>query len=94
MMRKASSGIEHFFRERKQSYAKTSVMAQGTDSCAICVEEFGDEDEVAALNCAENHIFHTRCIATWFRQAANTEKTCPMCRKAITITYSETVFDL
>ncbi|KAL4744029.1 hypothetical protein BDV11DRAFT_1718 [Aspergillus similis] len=43
--------------------------------CAICMEDFDDDDSIRALNC--DHIFHAACLDPWFtkRQAR-----CPLCK--------------
>lgn len=43
--------------------------------CAICMEDFDDDDFVRALTC--DHIFHVSCLDPWFtkRQAR-----CPLCK--------------
>mmetsp|Transcript_8216 Transcript_8216/g.17841 ORF Transcript_8216/g.17841 Transcript_8216/m.17841 type:complete len:344 (-) Transcript_8216:1889-2920(-) len=42
-------------------------------SCSICLEEYGDGDDVMRLPC--NHIFHRSCIEEW--AAGHTR--CPLC---------------
>ena len=44
------------------------------DECAICCENFEDEDVVVVLRCA--HAFHDHCAIPWLRMHA----TCPICR--------------
>ncbi|KAL6231100.1 hypothetical protein BDW75DRAFT_248118 [Aspergillus navahoensis] len=43
--------------------------------CAICMEDFDDDDSIRALTC--DHIFHASCLDPWFtkRQAR-----CPLCK--------------
>ncbi|KAL4928840.1 putative RING finger protein [Aspergillus undulatus] len=43
--------------------------------CAICMEDFDDDDSIRALTCG--HIFHATCLDPWFtkRQAR-----CPLCK--------------
>ncbi|KAL4815422.1 hypothetical protein BDW67DRAFT_66076 [Aspergillus spinulosporus] len=43
--------------------------------CAICMEDFDDDDSCRALTC--DHIFHATCLDPWFtkRQAR-----CPLCK--------------
>ncbi|KAL3652717.1 Homeobox protein B-H1 [Castilleja foliolosa] len=46
------------------------------ESCAVCLYEFGGEDEIRRLgNC--RHIFHRSCIDRWMD---HDQKTCPLCR--------------
>ncbi|KAI3883359.1 hypothetical protein MKW92_039605 [Papaver armeniacum] len=44
--------------------------------CAICKEEFGDEDMLRLLPCHHHHVFHPDCIDNWFVS----HSTCPLCR--------------
>ncbi|KAI3860050.1 hypothetical protein MKX03_003125 [Papaver bracteatum] len=44
--------------------------------CAICKEEFGDEDLLRLLPCHHHHVFHPDCIDNWFVS----HSTCPLCR--------------
>ncbi|KAL4950785.1 hypothetical protein BDW69DRAFT_51233 [Aspergillus filifer] len=43
--------------------------------CAVCMEDFDDDDSIRALTCG--HIFHAACLDPWFtkRQAR-----CPLCK--------------
>ncbi|BCS21033.1 putative RING finger protein [Aspergillus puulaauensis] len=45
------------------------------NECAICMEDFDDDDSIRALTCA--HVFHATCLDPWFtkRQAR-----CPLCK--------------
>ena len=43
-------------------------------SCVICCDSSIEEDEAVKTNC--NHIFHKKCITTWFA----VKSTCPFCR--------------
>ena len=35
------------------------------ESCAICVEEFSEGQELAEMPCGGRHTFHVECIRTW-----------------------------
>eukprot|EP00349_Pseudokeronopsis_sp_Brazil_P009365 CAMPEP_0202971562 /NCGR_PEP_ID=MMETSP1396-20130829/28372_1 /ASSEMBLY_ACC=CAM_ASM_000872 /TAXON_ID= /ORGANISM="Pseudokeronopsis sp., Strain Brazil" /LENGTH=62 /DNA_ID=CAMNT_0049701061 /DNA_START=773 /DNA_END=958 /DNA_ORIENTATION=+ len=35
------------------------------DSCAICLQDFTPEDEIAELNCQKAHYFHSKCVEDW-----------------------------
>ena len=48
------------------------------DTCSICLEKFGDSDEIKILNCS--HIYHKNCLGTWLN---NNNNNCPMCRAII-----------
>lgn len=46
-----------------------------TGECSICYSDMNVVND-RTLKC--NHVYHKKCIATWFGK--NIEKTCPMCR--------------
>ena len=82
--RKAKTGIAGFLDRQRRIFGKVSEKAKETNSCAICIEDFTDDSEIAELNCAENHIFHIECIQGWFEQQKKTgQMNCPMCRTAV-----------
>ncbi|XP_059654496.1 putative RING-H2 finger protein ATL49 [Cornus florida] len=43
-------------------------------SCAICLEEFSDEQSLTRMPCS--HLFHGDCITRWL----HTSHSCPLCR--------------
>ena len=43
------------------------------DSCTICLNDYYDKEKILKLKC--NHIFHEKCIKTWFEKKSN----CPNC---------------
>lgn len=45
------------------------------EDCSICFNEIDINEKKTILSC--NHIFHTKCIDTWF----GIKKNCPLCRK-------------
>ena len=46
------------------------------ESCAVCLYEFGGEDQIRRLrNC--RHIFHRSCVDRWMDHH---QETCPLCR--------------
>ncbi|KAI3969073.1 hypothetical protein MKW92_006457 [Papaver armeniacum] len=49
--------------------------------CAICKEEFGDEDMLRLLPCHHHHVFHPDCIDNWFVS----HSTCPLCDAVIDV---------
>ena len=49
-------------------------------ACSTCLESFTEKCEVSSTPCG--HVFHTKCIESWFRKDKNT---CPQCRKWCTI---------
>ena len=46
--------------------------------CAICLENFDNEDLIINLNCS--HIFHNSCLEKWLSEYNNK---CPKCRMEI-----------
>ncbi|KAJ0048896.1 hypothetical protein Pint_15122 [Pistacia integerrima] len=55
---------------------KFSDLVDPPDSCAVCLYEFEDQDEIRRLtNC--RHIFHRSCLDRWM---GYDQKTCPLCR--------------
>ncbi|TPX42293.1 hypothetical protein SeLEV6574_g05674 [Synchytrium endobioticum] len=45
------------------------------DVCAVCLDEYADDDQVRILNC--NHEFHQKCIDPWLLTRSST---CPTCK--------------
>lgn len=45
--------------------------------CLICLEEFGDGDDIKTLPCL--HIYHQKCVEQWLR----TDNSCPVCKTPI-----------
>lgn len=55
---------------------KFSDLSEAPESCAVCLYEFDDDDEIRRLtNC--RHIFHRNCLDRWMD---HDQKTCPLCR--------------
>jgi hypothetical protein len=50
-------------------------LSTGPLPCAICLEEYGEEERVRVLPC--QHMFHVACIDTWLTN----RNTCPICRQ-------------
>lgn len=44
------------------------------DSCAICIEDFNNDDIVRKFGCS--HIYHSECVDTWVIE----NNTCPICK--------------
>ncbi len=47
--------------------------------CAICTNEYTEEDDITPLPCNVSHYFHTSCIETWLKQKTE----CPLCRSPV-----------
>jgi hypothetical protein len=56
-----------------------------TDQCAVCMEEFTDDSELAELKCNSAHIFLAECIKDWFYQQKkdHADFSCPLCRDSV-----------
>ncbi|XP_042416721.1 calsequestrin-2-like [Zingiber officinale] len=50
------------------------VTAEESDSCSICLEDFGMTAPVLAMLCG--HLFHPGCLKKWLEQSCS----CPLCR--------------
>ncbi|KAI3944698.1 hypothetical protein MKW98_021156 [Papaver atlanticum] len=65
------------------------VDACDQDSCAICLCEYEDQDEIRPLvNC--RHIFHGSCLNRWM---INNQTTCPLCRTSLVPIQIEKAFE-
>ena len=45
--------------------------------CTICLEAFGDDDEVVIYGCDGKHYYHVKCGMEWLENKFE----CPLCRK-------------
>ncbi|GMP68934.1 hypothetical protein CsSME_00028373 [Camellia sinensis var. sinensis] len=53
----------------------SSDQDRGEGSCAICIEEYANEEEIGTMkNCG--HEYHVRCIREWLL----VKKVCPICK--------------
>ena len=62
-------------RKRRPSFS--DVPKQPSQFCVICTDNFGDA-QLEQLPCG--HIYHGKCLIQWL----NTNRTCPICRHALT----------
>jgi len=46
-------------------------------SCAICLTDFADGEELRRASCAGGHAFHPKCLRGWLERS---HSTCPVCR--------------
>ena len=49
--------------------------------CPVCFNPMSPEQELVALPCFEDHIFHKSCLWKWL----SSHQTCPLCRKEVEI---------
>ncbi|XP_074568226.1 uncharacterized protein LOC141824793 [Curcuma longa] len=55
-------------------YHSSQQMEDDEEKCAICLEEYKDNDNLGRLECG--HDFHVCCISKWLRM----KNVCPICR--------------
>eukprot|EP00401_Gymnodinium_catenatum_P081338 CAMPEP_0117489304 /NCGR_PEP_ID=MMETSP0784-20121206/16965_1 /TAXON_ID=39447 /ORGANISM="" /LENGTH=129 /DNA_ID=CAMNT_0005284025 /DNA_START=23 /DNA_END=412 /DNA_ORIENTATION=- len=51
---------------------ETDDQAEPSSTCAICLEDFGEEEQVVVLRC--KHVFHTGCMDMWLLNGSG----CPL----------------
>ncbi|KTW30734.1 hypothetical protein T552_00446 [Pneumocystis carinii B80] len=69
---------DEYVKENERKEASSSDFAQDasfSDTCAICLDIFQDEDEIRVLTC--DHIYHSSCIVPWF---TTRRAMCPLCK--------------
>lgn len=70
-----SDVIDNFPRFR-YSDVKALMIGKGALECAVCLNEFADDDEKLRLLPSCCHVFHRDCIDQWLAA----QVTCPVCR--------------
>lgn len=70
--------VRGFLQRRVKEFNEA---AHGDETCAICLEEFKEDDEqqIAELNCSSKHIFHLECLVGWLAK----HDLCPLCRQKV-----------
>ena len=60
---------------------KSVTEKQRTDQavCAICYEDYQDNDDVTELSCTGRHIIHTNCMVKWVKSSQSKSLNCPLC---------------
>ncbi len=48
-------------------------------SCAICLMDYEETDEIAELKCDQRHYFHSQCISDWLKKKLE----CPLCKSPV-----------
>ncbi|QSL64165.1 hypothetical protein MERGE_000320 [Pneumocystis wakefieldiae] len=61
--------------EQQNSSSDSPEDASFSDTCAICLDLFQDDDEIRVLTC--DHIYHSSCIVPWF---TTRRAMCPLCK--------------
>ncbi|KAK1278084.1 E3 ubiquitin-protein ligase ATL6 [Acorus gramineus] len=77
--RRINRGLESEVLESFPTFLYSDVkglkLGKGTLECAICINEFEDDETLRLLPKCD-HVFHPECIDTWL----STHTTCPVCR--------------
>jgi hypothetical protein len=66
-------------KEGGESGSSHDASCPHESTCPICMELFHAYDLVRVLPCSSQHIFHSRCILTWF----SSSNRCPLCVEVI-----------
>ena len=72
----ANDAFENLQTDAFQQIFEQRDEEDGKLSCAICLNDFRDEDNVTVLKCDKRHIYHPDCI----REALRSKLECPLCR--------------
>jgi len=64
-------------KKLKVSKFKVGDIAKEDATCAVCLGDYEDNNEIRYLPC--NHHFHSECVDQWLQL----NKTCPLCKKDI-----------
>ena len=48
-------------------------------SCAICLMDYEETDEIAELRCDQRHYFHSACLQDWLKKKLE----CPLCKRPV-----------
>jgi hypothetical protein len=68
-------------------YSSCKEIKKSQTTCAICVEDFVDKDQVRVTAC--NHVFHSQCLMLWAKSKiwANVRRIgsacCPNCNASL-----------
>ena len=63
----------------RKSFKKVKKEHRTMDSCAICLGDYAEDDEVAELACDERHYFHANCLEDWLTRKLE----CPLCKSPV-----------
>ena len=62
----------------QKTFAQARRESSVKETCAICVEEFQEDDVTRVLPC--NHFFHPTCIDPWLTDHSSM---CPLCKQSV-----------
>ncbi|BCS01047.1 putative RING finger protein [Aspergillus luchuensis] len=65
-------------QERDKDTEDADTSGDNHRTCAICIDQFADDDEIRSLPC--RHIFHTVCLDPWVTKK---NAFCPLCKRAL-----------
>ena len=65
-------------QERDKDTEDTDTSGDNHRTCAICIDQFADDDDIRSLPC--RHIFHTVCLDPWVTKK---NAFCPLCKRAL-----------
>ena len=63
----------------KKQFGKVKKEHRTMESCAICLVEYNEKDDVAELKCDNRHYFHSGCLEDWLKRKAE----CPLCKTPV-----------
>ncbi|TVY66784.1 E3 ubiquitin-protein ligase ZNRF3 [Fusarium oxysporum f. sp. cubense] len=72
-LNRANPSIKYKDVRKQSSVSSTEVSL--AEICAVCLETLVDEEDVRRLTC--EHVFHTRCLDSWFKEH---HVDCPLCK--------------
>ena len=69
--------------EIKMGILKKKTQLAKNSSCSICLEDFGNDEEILLLGCS--HGYHEICIFDLVKSRSSNEETfeCPLCKRSI-----------
>lgn len=90
--RRAQRGLEHAVIETFPTFVYSEVkglkIGKGALECAVCLNEFEDEENLRLIPKCD-HVFHPECIDAWLENHV----TCPVCRANLSPHPEEPVVD-